>query len=164
MPPNSFVARATTSQLHARCRSCGELCAPCFGCSYRQVPLCIARASLPTRDTYWEFNMQNQETRNLSSIDTAEQRSGGGMMAATAGALEGAATGIERAGHGVGDRVASAADRTAFALLSGAEKVRDMKSGDLGSDVMRIARRHPAQTIAALAAVAALVIRGAMRR
>jgi hypothetical protein len=85
-------------------------------------------------------------------------------MAATAEALEGAASGIERAGHGVGDKVADAADRTALALLSGADRVRDIRPRDLGSDLMRVARRHPLQAIAAVAAVAFIVTRGVIRR
>lgn len=107
--------------------------------------------------------MQNQ-TENRSTAGHVEGASSPGLMAATVGALEGAASGIERAGHGVGDRVSDAADRTALALLSGADRVRDMNARDLGADLIDVAKRHPMKAIAAVAAMAFLVTRVVTRR
>lgn len=107
--------------------------------------------------------MQNQ-TEDRSTTGHFEGGSSAGVISATAGALEVAASGIERAGHGVGDRVSDAADRTALALLSGADRVRDMNARDLGADLIHVAKRHPMKAIAAVAAMAFLVTRAVARR
>ena len=107
--------------------------------------------------------MQKQ-TEDRSTAGHIDGGSTTGVMAATAHALEGAASGIERAGHGVGDRVSDAADRTALALLSGADRVRDMKARELGADLMHVAKRHPKTAIAAVTAMAFLVTRLVTRR
>ncbi len=107
--------------------------------------------------------MQNH-TEDRSTAGHIDGGNTAGVMAATADALEDAASGIERAGHGMGDRVSDAADRTALALLSGADRVRDMNPRALGADLVHVAKRHPMKAIAAVAAVAFLATRLVSRR
>ncbi len=78
-------------------------------------------------------------------------------------AMEGAANRLERAGHTVSDRVASAADKASAALGSTAEYVRDIDARDIMKDLSSMAKRHPGVTLAAAVAVGFLVGRSATR-
>jgi ElaB/YqjD/DUF883 family membrane-anchored ribosome-binding protein len=78
-------------------------------------------------------------------------------------ALDGAANRLERAGHSIGDRVATAADKASAALGSTAEYVRDIDSRDIMEDLSSMAKRHPGVTLAAAMAVGFLVGRSATR-
>ncbi len=78
-------------------------------------------------------------------------------------ALDGAANRLERAGHSVSDRVATAADKAAAALGSTAEYVRDIDSRDIMEDLTSMAKRHPGVTLAAAVALGFLVGRTATR-
>ena len=81
----------------------------------------------------------------------------------TSGALDGAADRVERAGHSVSARVATAADKAASALGSTAEYVRDIDSRDIMEDVTNMAKRHPGATLAAAVVLGFLVGRSATR-
>lgn len=81
----------------------------------------------------------------------------------TSDALNGAAKGVERVGHTMSDRVATAADKAASALGSTAEYVREFESRDVMDNVTNMAKRHPAATLAAAVAIGFLVGRSASR-
>ncbi len=71
----------------------------------------------------------------------------------SAEAMESAADGVSRASRNVIHRVARAADRTASALETSADYVRDHDSKEVLQDVSDLAKRHPGTALAAAALV-----------
>ncbi len=78
-------------------------------------------------------------------------------------ALDGAAGKVERAGHTMSERVATAADKASAALGSTAEYVRDIDSRDIMQDLSGMAKRHPGATLAAAVVVGFFVGRSVTR-
>lgn len=112
---------------------------------------------------------KREYTRDVDTAGTSGSVAGSVASSAnelkdkTSDALNGAAKGVERVGHTMSDRVATAADKAASALGSTAEYVRDFESRDIMDDVTNMAKRHPAATLAAAVAIGFLVGRSATR-
>lgn len=85
------------------------------------------------------------------------------MQTATADALEGAANRLQESGKGVGHRVAGAADKTAAALTTTAEYVREFDARNMMDDVTEMAKRHPGKSLAIAAAFGFMVARSLTR-
>lgn len=104
--------------------------------------------------------------RDPLSLSGAEGTINGGtsnLKTKASHAIDGAAGQLERAGHSVGDRVVTYADKAAGALGSTAQYVREIDSRDVMEDITAMAKRHPGVTLAAAAVVGFLAGRAVTR-
>lgn len=101
----------------------------------------------------------------LDSSRTARDIANGAqnMQTATADALEGAANRLHESGKGVGHKVAGAADRTAAALTTTADYVREFDARNMMEDVTEMAKRHPGKSLAVAAALGFMLARSMTR-
>lgn len=100
------------------------------------------------------------------TADTVEKKvrdAGSTVQSATAKALDSAADRVQNSGKGVSHSVADMADKTAAALNTTADYVRDFDSRDMMNDVTDMAKRHPGKSLAIAAAFGFILGRSLMR-